>query len=154
MALHFEPASIGEINERWAAGWGGFVVTPERIYQPPDVEAVSVADDGVTVAFVSWAMEPGGAEIVTLDSDFEGRGYGRAALAYVEGRIREAGGHYARLFTTNDNVRAIGIYLRLGYRLIEVYLDSMDQVRELKPGVPLEDHGLPLRDMWQFRKEL
>lgn len=154
MAIHFEPASVAQITDRWMRDWGGFVVTPERIYRPGEVNAVALISDGRQVAFVSWAAEPGGAEIVTLDSDAEGEGYGRAALDYVEGRIREGGGAYARLFTTNDNVRAIGIYLRRGYRLVRLHLDSMDRVRELKPGIPLEEHGLPLRDMWEFRKEL
>lgn len=154
MALHIAPASAEQISKRWSDGWGDFIVTPERVYQPSDVEAVTLLDGGAPVAFVSWAMEPGGAEIVTLDADIEDRGYGRAALEYVEGRIRAAGGSHARLFTTNDNVRAIGIYLRRGYRLVHLHLDAMDRVRELKPHVPLEEHGLPLRDMWEFRKEL
>lgn len=154
MHLTFEPAPAAEIAERWADGWGECIVTPERIYQPADVQAVTVLDGGSPVAFVSWAPEPGGAEIVTLDSDAEGEGYGRAALDYVEGRIREGGGAYVRLFTTNDNVRAISIYLRRGYRLVRLHLDSMERVRELKPGIPLEERGLPLRDMWEFRKEL
>ncbi|MGD9933436.1 MAG: GNAT family N-acetyltransferase [Dehalococcoidia bacterium] len=152
--MSFEPASLAQITKRWDGHWGGFVVTPERIYRPGDVEAVALIADGREVAFVSWAAEPGGAEIVTLDAEVEGQGYGRAALDCVEGRIREAGGTYARLFTTNDNVRAIGIYLRRGYRLARLHLDSMDRVRQLKPGVPLEANGLPLRDMWEFRKDL
>ena len=154
MQLSFEPASAAEIAERWADGWGEFIVTPERVYHPADVQALRVLDSGSPVAFVSWAMEPGGAEIVTLDAFIEDRGYGRAALDHVEDRIRYAGGLYARLFTTNDNSRAIGIYLRRGYRLVRLHLDAMDRVRELKPRVPLEENGLPLRDMWEFRKEL
>ncbi len=154
MALQFAPASLAQITEWWARDWGGFVVTPERVYRPADVQAVALLDGGQQVAFVSWADEPAGAEIVTLDAHIEGRGYGRATLDHVEGRIREGGGTYARLFTTNDNVRAIGIYLRRGYRVVRLHLDSMDRVRELKPGVPLEEHGLPLRDMWELRKEL
>ena len=154
MAMRFEPASLAQITKSWDGDWGGFVVTPERIYRPGDVQAVALIADGREVAFVSWAAEPGGAEIVTLDSHIEGQGYGRAALDYVEGRIREGDGAYARLFTTNDNIRAIGIYLRRGYRLVGLHLDSMDRVRELKPGVPFASNGLPLRDMWEFRKEL
>jgi hypothetical protein len=37
---------------------------------------------------------------------------------------------------------------------VKVHLDAMDRVRELKPAVPLDEDGLPLRDMWELVKEL
>jgi hypothetical protein len=60
----------------------------------------------------------------------------------------------ARLFTTNPNIGAITMYMRRGYRVVRIHLDAMERVRQLKPGVPMEEDGLPLRDMWELHKEL
>ena len=93
--------------------------------------------------------------MVTLDAIIPGQGYGRSLLAEVERRICESGGRQARLFSTNDNVVAIRIYLLAGYRVTRIFPDSMDAVRALKPGVPLAgEFGRPLRDMWEFVKVL
>jgi GNAT superfamily N-acetyltransferase len=100
-------------------------------------------------------VEQGGGQIISLDAIVPGHGYGRALLTEIEGRIARTGGRRARLFTTNDNVGAIRTYLLAGYRLERVFLDSMDGVRALKPGVPLiGENGIPLRDMWEFVKNL
>jgi len=44
---------------------------------------------------------------------------------------------------------------RGGYRLLRLHLDAMDRARRLKPRVPLTGNdGIPLRDMWELKKEL
>jgi ribosomal protein S18 acetylase RimI-like enzyme len=154
VTLRIEPATAELIAEVWARHWGEFMVTPERTYGPADLEGAAFYEGDDLVAFVTWLWEPGGAEITSLDSFVQGRGYGATALDHAESVIRAAGGKRARLFTTNPNIRAISMYMRRGYRVMRVHLDAMDRVRELKPAVPLEEDGLPLRDMWELEKEL
>jgi GNAT superfamily N-acetyltransferase len=154
MAPRIEPASPELIAEVWARNWGEFMVTPERVYGPADLEGAAIYDGEELAALVTWLREPGGAEITSLDAFVEGKGYGSLALDHAEGVIRDSGGIRARLFTTNPNIRAITMYMRRGYRVVKVHLDAMDRVRELKPAVPLEEDGLPLRDMWELVKEL
>ena len=68
---------------------------------------------------------------------------------------RRRGVRTAHLVTTNDNPRALSFYLRRGYRLVRLYLDAMDRVRQAKPQVPLTgNHGIALRDMWELEREL
>ena len=154
--LTLRPMPLEAVRQAFAEHWGGLVVTPERTYTADQVEAFEALDaSGESVATVSLHREPGGAEIVTLDALVHGQRYGRRALVLVEEMLAADGRGHTRLFTTNDNLRAITIYLRTGYRVVAVHLDGMDRVRALKPSVPLIGaDGIPLRDMWELRKEL
>ena len=54
---------------------------------------------------------------------------------------------------TNDNLRAAGLYLSRGYRLVRVHLNAVDRVREHKPNLPEKGYeGIPVRDLWEFEK--
>jgi len=153
--LRIRPAAAARIAAMLDEHWGGIVLTPGRTYCATDLRGVLVHARQREVAMVTWAREGATGEVVTLDSFEPGRGYGRAALAFAESELAREGATDARLFTTNDNVRAIALYLRVGWRLVRLHLDSMDAVRALKPGVPLAgEHGIPLRDMWEFAKPL
>ena len=153
--IRFEPATLARIAASLESHWGGIVVTPERVYRSADLRGAFVVSEGREVALVTWARDGDTGEIVTLDAFDPGRGFGRAALAFAEAELAREGATEARLFTSNDNVRAIAVYLRAGWRAVRIHLDAMDAVRALKPSVPLTgDHGLALRDMWEFVKPL
>lgn len=156
MHLTFDDMDLAEIEASFAEHWGGLVVTPEGTFRAQDVLGVAaILESGERAAIATWVVESGGGQVVTLDAIIPGQGYGRSLLAEVERRICESGGRQARLFSTNDNVVAIRIYLLAGYRVTRIFPDSMDAVRALKPGVPLAgEFGLPLRDMWEFVKVL
>jgi GNAT superfamily N-acetyltransferase len=153
--IRIEPAAADLIARVWRERWGGeLMVTPELVYGPAELEGAAVYSGNELVALVTWRWEPAGAEITSLDAFVPRRGFGSVAMDHAERVIREAGGRHARLFTTNPNIGAITMYLRRGYRVMRVHLDAMDRVRALKPGVPAEEDGLPLRDMWEFWKSL
>lgn len=84
-----------------------------------------------------------------------GKGLGQAALQHSEAALQALGVRRIRLVTTNDNLRAHALFLRLGYRLVKLHLDSMESVRAAKPGVGMTgEDGLPLREMWELEKLL
>ena len=107
------------------------------------------------LGLVTWAIESERAEIVSLDALQPGRRIGGRLMEAAEAELRRRGVHTLRVVTTNDNPRALAFYARRGYRLLRLHFDTMDRVRALKPGVPLTGNdGIPLRDMWELRKEL
>lgn len=130
---------------------GGIVVTPERTYTAADLEGAAVVDEvGAHLACVTWSVAEG--EVVTLEAQVHGGGHGRTALRHALARLAAAGVREAKLITTNDNLGAIHVYLKEGWRLVHVHVDGMDAVRRIKPSVPLiGEHGIPLRDMFEFR---
>ena len=98
------------------------------------------------------AYGPAG-QIVTLDTILRGRGFGRRLLEDVENKFHNLGLGRAWVLMTNDNLRAAGLYLTRGYRLIRVHLDAVDRVREFKPKLPDRGYeGYPIRDLWEFEK--
>ena len=51
------------------------------------------------------------------------------------------------LTTTNDNLRAMGFYQRLGFRIVAVNCGAVDRARKLKPEIPeVGQNGISLHD--------
>jgi hypothetical protein len=49
--------------------------------------------------------------------------------------------------TTNDNLPALRLYQRTGFRLVELRPGAVDQARSRKPSIPKTGHeGIPIRD--------
>jgi N-acetylglutamate synthase-like GNAT family acetyltransferase len=104
---------------------------------------------------VSWAISGETGEIVTIEAVESGQHIGGRLLDAAESEMRREGVRRILVTTTNDNLRAQAFYMRRGYRLVRIELDGMERVRALKAGVPFTGYeGLPLRDMWEFEKEV
>jgi len=149
-------ADTAAIMAVWEARWGIPVVTPGGVYHPADVEGLQLLDrDRSTLALASWTRSEGGVELVSLDAMVTGRGLGSRILRAAEEQLAREGERILRLFTTGDNVRALSFYLHRGYRLVDVHLDAMEEVRLYKPHLPhFGEGGLPLRDAWELHKAL
>lgn len=153
--MEFQAAPSDLIADVWRASWGGVVVSRDHVYLPVDVEGLALYDDGRLLALATFSVEGSVAEVVSLDALERSHGNGPALLGEVERRLAARGVKRSWLLTTNDNIAAIGVYLRGGYRLVAVHLDAMDEVRRIKPAVPLiGENGIPLRDTWEFEKVL
>lgn len=152
----FQIADEKTIADAWHERWGDFLVTNGRVYRPSDVEGlVMYGDDGSRLALVTYAVYGEEAEVVSLEAFEPRHGYGQGVLGEMERRLRERGVRRAWLVTTNDNVGAIRLYLLLGWRLVKVSLNALEETRRLKPEVPQTGmHGLPLRDEFEFEKWL
>ncbi len=96
---------------------------------------------------VTYRLEAGECEIVTIDSLIEGIGIGTALIDAVKAAAVAATCERLWLITTNDNVKALRFYQRRGFALVAVYRNALEESRRLKPEIPLVGvHGIPLRD--------
>jgi GNAT superfamily N-acetyltransferase len=151
-----EPATPGEIDRLVREHWGTPIISIEKVYEPHELEGLAwrSAEDEVQ-GLVTWAIEDHSAEIVTMDAFVQGAHIGGRLLDAAEAELRGRGVRSLAVVTTNDNLRALSFYVRRGYRLTRVDLDGMERVRAMKPGIPeTGQDGLPVRDMWELRKEL
>jgi GNAT superfamily N-acetyltransferase len=152
--MRLRPATTEEVGVVWEDRWYGLVVCLNTVYEPPDVEGLALVDHlDELVGLVTYHVDGPSGQIVTLDTLVRGRGFGRRLLEDVENKFHNRGLGRSWALMTNDNLRAAGLYLSRGYRLVRVHLDAVDSVREHKPELPERGYeGIPIRDLWEFEK--
>lgn len=65
-----------------------------------------------------------------IGAEFQGRGYGKAAIAFAEDWGRARGRTLAQIQAVEDNAAAIGIYQSCGYVLTGVKVDGEMQLQK------------------------
>jgi len=132
------------VVERWGAP---LVVGRRRSWSPLELPGFAAFDDDRCVGLVTYELEDGACEIVTIDALEEGRGVGTALMRAVEEVARAAGCVRLQLVTTNNNLRALAFYQKRGFRLVALVPGAVDEARTIKTSIPEEDdRGLPIRD--------
>ena len=59
------------------------------------------------------------------------------------------------LITTNDNLRALGLYQKHGFEIVNIYRGAVNESRKRKPDIPLIGmYGIPLRDEIELEMKL
>jgi ribosomal protein S18 acetylase RimI-like enzyme len=152
--MRLRTATKDEVEAVWNDRWFGIVVGLSTVYEPADVEALALVDSlDELVGLVTFQVDGPSGQIVTLDTILRGRGFGRQLLEAVENTFHNRGLGRAWALMTNDNLRAAGLYLSRGYRLVRVHLDAVKRVREHKPRLPERGYeGILIRDLWEFEK--
>jgi GNAT superfamily N-acetyltransferase len=147
-------ATTEEVMDVWEERWLGHVVCLNTVYKPSDVEGLALVNHlDELVGLVTYHVDGPAGQIVTLDTIVRGRGFGRRLLEAVENKFHQRGLGRAWALMTNDNLRAAGLYLSRGYRLVRVHLDAVGRMREQKPDLPDKGYeGIPVRDLWEFEK--
>ena len=146
-------AWVDELLARW---WGSArVVSRGRVHDAAALPGFIARCDGKRAGLVTYRIEGGQCELVTLNSEQEGRGVGSALVEAVVVAAREARCTRLWLITTNDNLHALRFYQKRGWRLVAVHRDALDESRRLKPQIPLTGmEGIPLRDEIELEMRL
>jgi GNAT superfamily N-acetyltransferase len=107
----------------------GFVASLDRV----DVGLIMVRQHGLEY------------EVVSISTAIEAHGVGRALLSRAIQDAHSRGCRRVWLTTTNNNIRAIAFYQRLGMHLCASYRDGVSASRQVKPSIPLRDSsGVPI----------
>jgi ribosomal protein S18 acetylase RimI-like enzyme len=110
---------------------------------------VAVEGDAI-VGVATEGLDDGATELLVLAvaRRHKGRGLGGRLVEAVAERASARGSRLVWLVTTNDNLDALRLYQRHGFRLAELHPGAVDRSRrELKPLIPeTGQHGIPLRD--------
>jgi GNAT superfamily N-acetyltransferase len=132
------------LTERWGAT---VVVSRGRLHDALSLPGFVASLAGGRVGLATFRVEDDECELVTLDSEIEGRGVGSALIEAVKQEAVRHGCRRLWLITTNDNLHALRFYQRRGFRLVAVHRDAIERSRDLKPAIPLVGaDGIPLRD--------
>jgi GNAT superfamily N-acetyltransferase len=149
--VEYRPLSAKDIpgvRQWWVEHWGGEIIIVHGETFHPDALAGFVAqEDGQWVGLVTYRIDRQECEIMSLDSLREGKGTGTRLMQSAIQAAREAGCSRVRVTTTNDDLNALKFYQKMGFALVALRRNAMDETRKVKPLVPLIGmNGIPLRD--------
>jgi len=140
------PADIAYVRRSLTAAFHGTVVAVhDELIDAGDLPGGIAWADGEPVGLLTYRIVGADWEIVSIAADRPGAGAGGALLAWIRDVAAGAGAVRLWLVTTNDNVRALRFYQRHGFDLVAVHRDAVTRARALKPAIPRELDGIPLR---------
>lgn len=130
----------------------GFIARTNNSLQLRDGRVLPV---GEPLGLVTYTIENGECEIVTLNSLHESLSIGSELVMAVRQAAEQAGCRRIWLITTNDNTNAIRFYQKRGFRLVGFYPNAIEESRKLKPSIPLTgEDGIPILDELEFELNL
>jgi GNAT superfamily N-acetyltransferase len=140
----------------WRTNYNGTtIVSRGKEYDARLLQGFVADEDGKILGALTYHREGDQIEIVSLDSLMENRGVGTALLEAASLFARAQGVRRLWLATTNDNIRAIRFYQRLGWNMAALYPGAVEQSRKIKPSIPLiGEHGIPIQHEIEFEKVL
>lgn len=141
---HDRPAIAEFIEQHWHSR---MVISRGQGYYPHEQDGFIEWRDDKIVGLLTLRCDGDSMELLTLNSTLEGQGIGSALLLAAIDKAREMNLSPVWLTTTNDNLRAIGFYQRLGFRMTAVNLGAVDEARKIKPQIPeVGQNGIPIHD--------
>lgn len=153
-----------EDDREWAralvAGFQGgdhHVARLGELVDPLDHPGLVAEADGRRIGFLGVVESEHGLEVLVLVADPPGTGAGTLLLHTASEVARTASPPRLWLTTTNDNLPAIGWYLRRGLTVATVHAGAVDADRRtIKPAIPERNsgNGLPIRDLVELEATL
>ncbi len=136
--------------------WGSnIVVAKGRVLHPVELSGFATFKGSNPVGLLTYRIEGGDCEIVTIDSTAEDEGIGTALIEAVKKRAKVKGCRRIWLITTNDNLRALGFYQKRGFRIVALYPNAIEKSRKLKPQISMKAvNGIPIRDELELELNL
>lgn len=135
-------------QDLWIKNWhDDRVVTRGRILKLRDLQGFVAVSNSERVGLLTYNIDNGQFEIVTLDSLMEGVGIGTTLVDHAISEAKRRKCQRVWLITTNDNTDAFRFYQRRGFAIHSVHIGEIEKSRELKPSIPhVGNHGIPIRD--------
>lgn len=144
------------INNFIRKHWGtDEVVVHKEIYYPGKLKGFVAEDKKRRIGLITYKIEKQNCEIVTLNSIVENKGIGTHLVNMVVAEAKDKKCKKIRLTTTNDNIKGIYFYQKLGFQLVNVYPNAVEDSRKIKPEIPMEsENGIRIRDELEFNLKL
>ncbi|RMF65412.1 MAG: GNAT family N-acetyltransferase [Calditrichaeota bacterium] len=145
--------SLGPGDKSWVAAflkehWNSpEIVTRGRVHRADELPGFVAVHDEHRLGLVTYRIEAGECEIVTLNSLCQGMGIGTELLKAVIQAAAEAGCKRVWAVTTNDNLDALRFFQTRGFVLAALHRNAVEEARDIKPDIPT--HGfdsIPIRD--------
>ena len=111
--------------------------------------------EGAIIGLLCYYQERNCFHVVSMNGVEPNKGIGSALIEQLYMLAVKEGISHLQVETTNDNVVAIGFYQKMGFDIIAIRLNEVENQRLLKPEIPLIGyHNIPIRHNIQFRKNV
>jgi len=143
-----QPADREELAAFIETHWQSPVVMSRgRAFYPHKEDGFVDRRDGQIVGLLTFHVENKELEILTLNATLEGKGIGSALMLATIEKARSLGCKKIWLTTTNDRLKPIGFYQRIGFRMTSINLNVVDEARKIKPQIPeFGERGVRIQD--------
>ena len=113
--------------------WGSVkIVTKGKVLNAVELPGFKAVLDGNHIGLITYHIDKGECEIVTLDSLVEDKGIGSKLIEEVIETAKKKNCGRVWLITTNDNMNALRFYQKRGFVLTALYPNALEQSRKLK----------------------
>ncbi|MEK9199685.1 GNAT family N-acetyltransferase [Ureibacillus sp. 179-F W5.1 NHS] len=145
-----------KVIEFFKEHWGSpQMVISTGIYDCSTLDGFAVLKEDKIIGLITYDIQNGECEIISLDSVEEGKGIGSALVQEVERLALNKNCNVLKLVTTNDNLLALKFYQKRGFILSQIFNNAVEKARKLKPEIPLiGNDGIPIRDEIELKKFL
>ncbi|MFX0188850.1 MAG: GNAT family N-acetyltransferase [Candidatus Hodarchaeota archaeon] len=131
------------------------VVSRGKVHYVDQLTGFVTVQERKRVGLLTFKIDDQDCEIITLNILKENIGIGSKLIAKIEEYTSSIGCKRIWLVTTNDNLNAIRFYQKKGYSLSALYRNAAEDLRRLKPEIPLIGmDGIPIRDEIELEKIL
>jgi ribosomal protein S18 acetylase RimI-like enzyme len=131
------------------------MVSRGRLYYPGDHNGFVALQTNQLSGLITYEHVNGDYEITILHTNLPRRGIGRKLVELVVHRAKEARAGRLWLITTNDNIQAIGFYQKIGFDLVKLHYNALENSRLIKPEIPLlGSNNIPLKHELEFELKL
>jgi ribosomal protein S18 acetylase RimI-like enzyme len=139
---------LPRLRQFWIEHWGSEeMITRGKVYHPEQLDGFVVENDGEWIGLLTYVIEGGECEVMSLDSLREGQGIGSKLIDQAMEEARTRGCRRLFLITTNDNLNALGFYQKRGFEIAAIHRGALNESRKRKPSIPLIGYNnIPLRD--------
>lgn len=145
-----------KVIEFFKEHWGSpQMVISTGIYDCSTLDGFAVLKEEKIIGLITYDIQKGECEIISLDSVEEEKGIGSALVQEVERLALNKNCNVLKLVTTNDNLLALKFYQKRGFILSQIFNNAVEKARKLKPEIPLiGNDGIPIRDEIELKKFL
>ncbi|KAA3605349.1 MAG: GNAT family N-acetyltransferase [Calditrichaeota bacterium] len=143
MEFQFRVEEIGEkdkteISEFFKNAWGSDkVVSRGKLHSYKNLEGFFVKENRKLIGIANYQIENGEMELVSLYCLIKKRGIGTALVEKVIGKAKQKNCKRLLAIVTNDNLKAMRFYQKLGFEICALHKNAVEESRKLKSKIPL-----------------
>jgi GNAT superfamily N-acetyltransferase len=131
-------------------GWGSDILVIRGIaYKANDLDGVLVYENSKIIGLGLYRIK-NDCEIILLETFIQNKGIGTKILEKIKEIAKTKNCKRIWLITSNENINAIKFYQKRGFHISNIYLNAMEEARNIKPEIPKFSNGIEIRDEIEF----